>query len=218
MKMLSIFPAGERNAPVDDPNHFAGEMTMRRMALLAALAAALGAGTLAAQGGPGPGEGPMPGPPPRPGPGPGMAPGMGMPMGPPPPAAGFFLGHTGELRLTDAQVVRLAAIARRAAERRDARRPAAGAQRPDAARMRQLHEQMREQARADLREALAVLTPDQQARAWEMMAHHPGGPGGPGGRGAPGRPGRMAPGAPGGPPPMDGRRDGGDPPPPRPQG
>jgi hypothetical protein len=175
---------------------------MRRTALLTVLALALATGTLAAQGGPGamgaPGGGPM-GPPPGP---------------PPPPAAEVFLGHTGELKLTDAQVVRLAGIARRAAERREAQRPAAGAQRPDEARMRQLHEQMREQDRADLRDALAVLTPDQQALAFEMMAHGPGGPGGPGGHGGM----RGMRGAPGGPPPMEGSRDGGGPPPARPQG
>jgi len=125
-------------------------------------------------------------------------------MGPPPPAADLLLGHTGELKLSDPQVVRLAAISRRAAERRESQRPAAG-QQPDAARMRQQHEQMREQDRADLRDALAVLTADQQARAWEMMSmrHGPGGPGG----------GRMMRGGP--PPPSDDR---GAPPPPRPRG
>jgi hypothetical protein len=155
---------------------------MRRSALLALAALALAAAPLAAQDPPpmgGPGSGPLPGGPPP-----------GPPMAPPPPAADFLLGHTGELRLTDAQVVRLAAIARRAAERREAGRPAAG-QQPDAARMRQQHEQMRDQDRADLRDALAVLTPDQQARAWEMMSMHHG-PGGPGGgrmmRGGPGAP------------------------------
>ncbi|HEX6746343.1 MAG TPA: hypothetical protein VF092_03435 [Longimicrobium sp.] len=172
---------------------------MRRSVLLAALAMTLGAATLAAQGPMGaPGGGDLPGGPP-----PGMPPG-------PPPAADFLLGHTGELRLSDAQVVRLAAIARRAAERRESQRPAAPPQqRPsdaDLARMRQQHEQMREQARTDLRDALAVLTADQQARAWEMIGRggHPGGPGG-------------------APPPMDGRAPGrgGDaapPQPPRPQG
>jgi hypothetical protein len=187
-------------------------MTMKRIAILAALAVAAGAGTLAAQGAPGAMGGP--------GDGPGGPPPMGPP---PPPAAEVFLGHTGELKLTDAQVVRLAAIARRAAERREAQRPAAGAQRPDEARMRQLHEQMREQDRVDLRDALTVLTPDQQARAFEMMARGPGGPGhggpgGPGGmrgmRGGPGGPGMR--GAPGGPPPPPGDRgnDGAPPPPP----
>ena len=55
------------------------------------------------------------------------------PMGPPPgggsrAGAQFMLAHTGELDLTDAQVVKLAAIARRAEARRrdrggEARRP-----------------------------------------------------------------------------------------------
>jgi hypothetical protein len=179
---------------------------MRRIAFLALAGLALAAAPLAAQG-PGapmgaPGDGPMMGGPPP-----------GPPMGPP-PAADFLLGHTGELKLTDQQVVRLAAIARRAADRRQAARPPApGAQRPsdaEMARMRQQHEQMREQDRTDLRDALAVLTADQQARAWEMMADHRG-PGG-------GGPGRMrGPGGPGGPggPPNDGR---GGPGQPRPQG
>ncbi|HEX8245659.1 MAG TPA: hypothetical protein VF541_19255 [Longimicrobium sp.] len=182
---------------------------MRRIALMAGLALALSAGTLAAQGpgrSEGPGNGVIPGPPPL---------GPGGPHG-----AGFLLAMTGELRLTDAQVVRLAAIARRAAERHQAQRPPAlpPGQRPsdaDMARMRQQFEQMREQERTDLRDAIAVLTPDQQARAWEMMAAHHG----PGGMDGPGRmrrgmraPGGMR-GAPGGLPPGDGSA-----PPPRPQG
>jgi hypothetical protein len=172
---------------------------MRRSALLALAALTLAAAPLAAQNPPpmgGPGDGPMAGGPP---PGPPMGP-------PPPPAADLLLGHTGQLKLSDQQVVRLAAISRRASERRESMRPAAG-QQPDAARMRQQHEQMREQDRADLRDALAVLTADQQARAWEMMSMHHG-PGGPGGR-------MMRGGAPGGPPPADDR---GAPPPPRPRG
>jgi hypothetical protein len=86
----------------------------------------------------------------------------------------FFLARTGELRLTDAQVVRLAAIARRSAERRramrasmdslGARRGARGDSAGRAARMREMDqtrarfEREREQARADMRDALAVLT------------------------------------------------------------
>jgi hypothetical protein len=46
-------------------------------------------------------------------------------------------------------------------------------------RLRTRFDRDREQARADLRDAIAVLTPDQQAMAWEMAA---GGP--PGVRGA----------------------------------
>jgi hypothetical protein len=200
---------------------------MRRTATLAVLALALGVTTLAAQNPPppadGPGFGAEPGGPPP-----------GEPGGPPPggPAmhgADFLLGHTGELKLTDQQVVRLAAIARRSAERREAQRPQppAPGQRPsdaDMARMRQHFDQMREQSRTDLRDALAVLTADQQARAWEMISHGPGGPDGRGGPGRPGGrggPGGMHPGGPGAPPPppMDGRAPRNDdaPPPPRPQ-
>ena len=103
--------------------------------------------------------------------------------------AEFLLAQTGELKLTDAQVTRLAAIARRSAERRrslrarvDSMRPerAFGGQRPDSAtrdRMRQRFEQLRpdverlrDQAQADRRDAIAVLTPDQQAMAWERVA------------------------------------------------
>jgi len=102
--------------------------------------------------------------------------------------AQFLLAQTGELNLTDAQVTRLAAIARRSAERRRALRVqmdslrtqrGPGTARPDSAaraRMRQRFEQMRpamerlrEQAQADRRDAIAVLTPDQQARAWERV-------------------------------------------------
>jgi len=103
--------------------------------------------------------------------------------------AQFLLAQTGELNLTDAQVTRLAAIARRTAERRRVvrvhmdslrtQRPPGGG-RPDSsqrARMRQSFEQMRpamqrlrDQAQADRRDAISVLTPDQQARAWERVA------------------------------------------------
>jgi len=189
---------------------------MRRTAILAALALALGGTTLAAQNAP-----------PPPADGPGGAPHLGAPYPPPPmrAAADMLLGHTGELKLTDPQVVRLAAISRRAAARHEARRPPrppAPGQRPsdaEMARMRQQHDQMREQTRADLRDALAILTPDQQAQAWEMMAHAPGRPGGPGGMRRPGGEGdRRGLGAPP-PPPRDDRAPRSDdaPPPPRPQ-
>jgi hypothetical protein len=107
--------------------------------------------------------------------------------------AEFFLAQTGELRLTDAQVVRLAAIARRSAERRRAMRASMDSVAPGrrgrmridstdrAARMREIEairarfNREREQSRADLRDAIAVLTPDQQAMAWEMTAGPPGG-------------------------------------------
>jgi LTXXQ motif family protein len=103
--------------------------------------------------------------------------------------AQFLLAQTGELNLTDAQVTRLAAIARRSADRRRALRVqmdslrtqrGPGTTRPDSvqrARMRQSFERMRpamerlrDQAQADRRDAIAVLTPDQQARAWERVA------------------------------------------------
>jgi Spy/CpxP family protein refolding chaperone len=103
--------------------------------------------------------------------------------------AQYLLAHTGELNLTDAQVTRLAAIARRSAERRrafraqmDSIRPAQGVAggRPDSAaraQMRQRFEKMqpamqrlRDQSQTDRRDAIAILTPDQQARAWERIA------------------------------------------------
>lgn len=161
--------------------------------------------------------------------------------------AGMLLARTGDLQLTDAQVVRLAAIARRSADRRramrasfDSIRPPMNAGRPDSAAraafraradaMRARFEQARDAAHADLRDAIAVLTADQQARAWEMMAARrrgpmgprrgefggammrrfdgPQGPGAPGGamlRRAPGEPprGDRAPGAPRRPPTDD---------------
>jgi hypothetical protein len=105
-----------------------------------------------------------------------------------PAAAELFLAMSGELRLSDAQVTRLAAIARRGADRRRAMRATMDStmQRmqsrpagpPDSAlremRMRQAGtmraamERNREASRTDLRDALAVLTPDQLAQAWEM--------------------------------------------------
>jgi hypothetical protein len=125
-------------------------------------------------------------------PGAGQAPGPGAMgrggAGPVDDPAQFLLGHTGELRLTDAQVTRLAAIARRSADRRrslraqmDSMRPERPlGERPDSAaraRMRQRFdemrprmEKMREQSQADRRDAIAVLTPDQQAQAWERIA------------------------------------------------
>jgi len=104
--------------------------------------------------------------------------------------ADFLLAHTGDLALTDAQVVRLAAISRRTEARRKAfvarmdsaraarpapgdsggasgrgRRPAA----PPSAGMQQARDQMH----TDVRDAIAVLTPDQQATAWMMIASRP---------------------------------------------
>lgn len=151
---------------------------MRRSAFLSLLALAL-AMPAAAQG---------PGAMPQRGPGGPGGPPMG--AGPGPQAAEMLLAQTGELKLTDAQVVRLAAIARRAADRRqamraslEANRPAPGRQQPpseaEMQRVRQAMEQAREQQRADLRDALAVLTPDQQAMAFERLSARRG-PGGPG--------------------------------------
>jgi len=135
-------------------------------------------------------------------------------MGIGPDAAEMLLARTGDLKLTDQQVTRLAAIARRAHERRETMRttmrarldslraanpPAAGAApgtpgtpgarrfmpgAPGAAGARNGFaadmQRMRDQAHADLRDAIAVLTPDQQAQAWEAVSA----------RGAAGRPGR----------------------------
>jgi hypothetical protein len=182
-------------------------MLMRRSAFLPLLGLALCAAPAMAQG-----ADRMPdGPGPMHGGGPGM-----MPGGPGPDPAAMLLAATGRLRLTDAQVVRLAAITRRAEERRAAMQTSMQAAHADAAarqappdaqmaRMRQAMERMHEQARADLRDALAVLTPDQQAAAFEMVAHHAGGHGpgqhrmGPGGHGGPGGADMMR--HPGGPPP-----------------
>ena len=100
------------------------------------------------------------------------------------PAAEMLLANTGRLQLTDAQVVRLAAIARRSEARRQTMRAAMDsartrvqgrpadsvARRQMVQRMRTQAEQMREQQRTDTRDAIAVLNADQQARAWEMVA------------------------------------------------
>ena len=118
-----------------------------------------------------------------------------------PPAGGtmdvasMLLAHTGEFKLTDQQVTRLAAIARRSADRRksmmasvDSLRAARAAALPAGANAgpgnrgawtpqpaaRALVDRMREQGRADLRDAIGVLTIDQQAMGWEMMARRGG--------------------------------------------
>lgn len=110
----------------------------------------------------------------------------GPPAGRGTPGAEMLLARTGELALTDAQVTRLAAIARRNAARRQAMRASFDSirnrfgpeNRPDSATRRQLAtrmradaERMREQEHADRRDAIAVLTVDQQAKAWEMVAN-----------------------------------------------
>lgn len=102
-----------------------------------------------------------------------------------PPAAQMLLAQTGELELTDAQVVRLAAIARRSEARRRSLRAAMdsgqarfGGQPGDSVARRQFGQRMQadlqraqEQMRTDQRDALAVLTADQQAKAWNMVAN-----------------------------------------------
>jgi hypothetical protein len=144
-------------------------------------------------------------------------------QGPAPrPGVTFLLSHTGSLELTDAQVVKLAAIARRQADRHKAMRASfdsaraqwkgrAGARdtsmagRSDRmagamAAMKKEHDAMH----ADLRDAIAVLNADQQAKAWELisMRHkHWGGPrrGGRDGHGGGMQMQRRGPGGPGGP-------------------
>ena len=157
---------------------------MRRLALLIALALAPALHAQAPEAGPGPGPRPgigrRGGPPPFAG-GPAFGRGMRAPGGAP-DIGSFLLAHTADLKLSDQQVTRLAAIARRTGDRRQAmmramdslaaRRP-----RPDSAgrgpggpptAMRAEAERLRDQRRADLREALAVLTPEQLAVAWEI--------------------------------------------------
>jgi len=124
--------------------------------------------------------------------GPGGPPmGMGAPMGPAMDIGSFLLSHTGELKLSDQQVTRLAGISRRAADRRAAMRrsmdslfAARGAARGDSTRRGRMGpppglaangQRMHDQMHSDLRDALSVLTPDQQATAWEMLAMR-GGP------------------------------------------
>ena len=121
------------------------------------------------------------------------------------PGAEMLLARTGELGLTDAQVTRLAGIARRSAARRATMRASRDSMRarftpgtrPDSAARRQIvdrvrteMERAREQERTDRRDAIAVLTADQQARAWELVANRGdrGGRGGmrPGGQRRPG--------------------------------
>ena len=113
--------------------------------------------------------------------------GMGMNV------AEMFLAHTGDLQLSDAQVTKLAAIARRS----EARQKATQA-RMDSS-MKSMHERVevsrdgngngaprammmmrmpmpseadRKAQHEDDREAFSVPTPDQLATAWEMMRGH----------------------------------------------
>jgi hypothetical protein len=101
--------------------------------------------------------------------------------------ASMFLAHTGELKLNDQQVTRLAAIARRTEDRHTAQRAsmdsAMRANRPqggqpgprglapaphDTEQMRAAMDRARQAERADVRDALAVLTPDQLTDAWML--------------------------------------------------
>ena len=159
---------------------------MRRFAFLVALAVAPALYAQAPEAGPGPRpapgrEGPPGGPPPfarRPA----FGRAMRAPAGPAGDVASVLLAHTAELKLTDGQVTRLAAVARRSGERRQAAMRAmdslaARRMRNDSAgrgpggpppALRAEAERQRDQHHADLREALGVLTPDQQATAWEL--------------------------------------------------
>ena len=100
-------------------------------------------------------------------------------------AASMLLAQTAALKLSDQQVTRLAAIARRTGERRTAmmasldslratrlRAANGAAATPGAAPRvpsqgaRDMMLRMREQSHTDLRDALSVLTPDQLATSW----------------------------------------------------
>ena len=159
---------------------------MRKIALLLALAMAPALHAQAPEPGPGPRPAPgrdgrAGGPPPfaR---GPAFGRGMRGPGGPSGEIASFLLAHTAELKLSDQQVTRLAALARRSGDRRQAAMRAMdslatrrmrndsigrGPSAPSPA-LRAEAQRQRDQRHADLREALGVLTPDQQATAWEL--------------------------------------------------
>lgn len=104
--------------------------------------------------------------------------------------ASMLLAHSAELKLTDSQLSRLAAIARRTDDRHQAMRASMDsvmrANRPQAdgtapANPRPLNgdqgrammTRMRDQERTDLHDALAVLTIDQQTDAWMMRGAGP---------------------------------------------
>lgn len=159
---------------------------MRRFALVFALVLAPALHAQAPERGPGPlpvpGRDGRPGAPPPFARGPAFGRGMRAPAGPGGDVASFLLAHTSDLKLNDQQVTRLAALARRSGDRRQAairamdslatrrlRSDSAG-RRPGGPppAMRAEAERMRDQRHADLREALGVLTPDQQATAWEL--------------------------------------------------
>jgi hypothetical protein len=106
----------------------------------------------------------------------------------PGPGVEFLLARTGTLQLTDQQVVKLAAIARRAADRHKAMRASfdslhAQFRRGDSAQrhregppsqFRAAMEREHDALHADLRDAIVVLTPEQQAHAWELVSRHRG--------------------------------------------
>jgi hypothetical protein len=115
--------------------------------------------------------------------------------------AQLFLARTAELQLNDQQVTRLAAIARRTESREQTRRVAfdslrarsmapadsstRAARRMELANtMRAAMERARDERHADLRDALAVLNTEQQARAWELRGAGRGARARPEGRGA----------------------------------
>ena len=161
---------------------------MRRLAFLLALAMAPALHAQVPEPGPGPRPAPgrdgRPGGPPPFARGPAFGRGMRAPDGPAGDVASFLLAHTAELKLSDQQVTRLAALARRAGERRQAAMRtmdslATRRMRNDSAgrgpggpppALRAEAERQREQRHSDLREALGLLTPDQQATAWELRA------------------------------------------------
>ena len=123
-------------------------------------------------------------------------------------SAQMLMARSAQLELTDAQVVKLAGIARRAEARHKTMRTAMDSARAkftqpgDSLARRQFGQKMqadmtkeRDLARIDLRDAIATLTPDQQATAWEMNAargSRGAGRGASGGRRGPG--GQMGPG------------------------
>lgn len=120
----------------------------------------------------------------------------GWPMAPGGGIASMFLAHTAELKLSDQQLSKLAAIARHTEERHKAMRasmdslmranrpqpgaaPAADPRPLTSDQHRAAMDRIREQEHADLRDALALLTIDQQADAWMLRGPGPMGAGGP---------------------------------------
>lgn len=133
---------------------------------------------------------------------------MGAPMAPNAPMGGrsaqMLLAQSAQLDLTDAQVVKLAGIARRAELRQRAmdsartrfNQPADSLARWQfAQRMQAEMTKERDQSHVDLRDAIASLTPDQQAKAWEMAAGRARAARGGGGMRGMGPGGEMGPGA-----------------------